>query len=923
MMNTPDMHLKETQEVLQRIQILKQNYLMQWKPEDGESGWAIAQVFAEMAASLNTTLNKVPNKLFLSYLNALNFTQKAPLFATVPVTFTLTKGFKNSVVIPERTELSTKEKVVFETEESFTATSAKLCAIVCVDPQSNSVDDFSSSIGSDEVITLFENKQDQQYLYFGDDALFNIHRVAGDTNAYIDYVVPNIECDVWQYFGKSVLDEEAYWVDFERSGNHLNKNKSYTTVKKEINGIETYWIRAVLKRPQKEQSNQYTIAYKSCSGIDGLYYNAQPLNPRKIIQPFGKKPHEQDTFYIASSEAFSKKGALCGIAFDGVFCSYESTGNVRLYKKHAIYGSVSFEYYNGQAWKKLSIQKDIDKSVLNMAVDLVFYIPNDISEVAVNGDKNFWIRLKLIEHTYGAYIYNQAENKLEDNFTEPSFKKIDIYVKSKIQTPHHVLRYAHKSYTNLLASSDNLPYSWVDEMLSQEKSLYLGFDKGFDEGLISMLIRVENSAAQINTSNYFFYNNNSWQKLLVKDRSNGFAKSALLSFVAPLYQQALRIFDKELYWLKISFDYDVDPIQMQGLYLNSVMATQCKSVDKKLLGSSDGSAFQSFSLQEKPALYPCVWVRETTLPNTKNYYEDEYGEGYWVEWQEVSNLSEERYNQRVYSFDTHTSTVRFADGKKGMIPPIAKNNILISYKFGGGSSGNVEVGKINKIVSSLAYVDTVTNFESAMGGADEQSIESLIEKAPKCIKHHYSAVTEDDFNTLVKEASSSVAKVRTMMSPGKIDLVIIPYSKVKKPLSSLALKKQVLEYIEARTSATVKVNVIDPKYSQIDIRLSIVVSDWSLASTLKNTIHEALDKFLHPLEGAADGEGWSFGSVPNLSDIFHLLGEYEGISYIERAAIILNGELLYDMDGESTSKIANDVMLYSGDHLVEIVVRSI
>ena len=923
MMNTPDMHLKDTQEVLQRIQTLKQNYLKQWKPQDGDSGWAIAQVFAEMAGTLSSTINKVPDKLFLSYLDALNFTQKAPLFATVPVTFTLTKGFNGSVVIPERTELSTKEKVIFETDESFTATSAKLSAIVCVDPKSNSVDDFSSSIQSDEMITLFENKSDQQYLYFGDDALFNIHRVFGDTNAYIDYVVPEIECDTWQYFGKSKLDEKARWIDFERTGKHLNKNKSYATVKKEIDGVETYWIRALLKMPQKEQSNQYAVAYKSCSGIDGLYYNTQPLNPRKIIYPFGKKPHEQDTFYIASSEAFSKKGALCGIAFDGVYCSYESTGNVRLYRKHTIYGSVSFEYYNGQAWKKLSMQQEIDKSTLNMAVDSVFYIPDDISEVAVNGDKNFWIRLKLNEHTYGGYKYNQTDNQLEEDFTPPSFTKIDIYVKSKIQTPQHVLRYAHKSYTNLLTNSENVPYSWVDEMLSSEKSLYLGFDKAFEEGLISILVRVENSTEQINASNYFFYNNNTWQKLLLKDESNGFAKSAILSFVAPLHQQALCKFDKELYWLKISFDYDVAPIQLQGIYLNSVMATQCKSVDKKLLGSSDGSAFQTFFLQEVPALNPSIWVKENTLPNTQNYYEDEYGEGYWVQWQEVTNLDESRYNQRVYSFDTHTSTVRFADGKKGMIPPIAKNNILISYKFGGGSAGNVDVGKIGKIVSSLAYVDRVTNFENATGGADEQSIESLIEKAPKRIKHHYSAVTEDDFNTLVKEASSSVAKVKTMMRAGEIDLIIIPHSKMKKPLSSLALKKQVLKYIESRTSATLKIKVVDPQYSQVDVKLSIVVSDWSLASTLKNVIYEALEIFLHPLEGGVDGKGWSFGSVASLSDIFHLLGEYEGISYIESAAVILNGELLYDMDGEITSKVSADMMLYSGDHLVEIVVRSI
>lgn len=815
-MSMPNMKLKNNQEILEKIKVLKENYLAEWNPVDGDAGWAIAQSFAEMGGGVNEKLQELPHKLFISYLDALGFSQSEALLATAPVTFKLTKGFKNSVVIPEKTEVLTEEKVSYETDNTFTATSAKLSALVCVNTLKNSVSDFSTKLLNEESMRLFDTQSQEQYLYFGDDNLFNIHRVLGDTNAYIEYMVPNIENYKWEYWGESELGGEAEWMKFESKGQRLNKKEAFKTIKKSINGVESYWIRIVLLKPNKEQVIDYSMTYRSRSGIDALYYNSQPLNPRKVIYPFGATPQKGDTFYIASSEAFSKKSAVCGIAMENISCSAEKNGNIKLKQMGSLAsGFVSFEYYNGSAWKKLILKKNAEETDwVQSGINVIFDIPLDMSEVNINGDMNFWIRVKLVESNFGTYGYDNIEKKVTQLFSPPSTKKIDIYVSLKKQVPMYVFREAHESFTNLLTSDDK-PYLWLEDSLEYKHLLYFGFDKAFGEGLISMLLCIAKSVDDTRLLECSAYSEDGWNSLALKDETDALLKSGLWSFVAPLKQKALDKFGKDLYWLRIGFKEEVEPVELSSIYMNSVMVTQSKTL--------------------------------------------------------------------------------------------------------GGKVGNVEAGFINKLSSSVAYVDKVVNHKAATGGADEQSIETLMDYAPKRIKHRYKAVSSDDFDALVKESSSSIAKVRTISQSGAVKLFIMPFSKEKKPLVSDGLKKRVQEYIEFRAPATAKIYVLEPNYKGIDVKLEVVVDDWSLASTLKNKIQEKLDEFLHPISGRDDSKGWLFGEVPTLSDILTLLAKFDGILYVKGAEIVMDGTLLYDLNGEPKVEIGADVMIYSANHTIKIV----
>jgi len=926
-MKTPYINKQTKQQLLQKIEELGKNFLPKWKPSEDEPGWAIAQTFTDMHTAIDTELNRVPEKLFLSYLNHLGFTQAPPLSAKAPITFILNKKFNGNVLIAQKTEVQTEDKVSFEVENNFTAQSSKLTSLIYTDSINNNIADISEQMLQQETFTLFEEKQTFQYLYFGDDNLFNFHSVNGDNNAYINLVVSNIETYRWQYWGKSKTSKEAGWIDFLLDKKHLNKQEIYLTLQKEINGITSYWIRAILSPPTKEQVSDYKIGCKIRSGIDALYYNTQPIRPEKTIYPFGLKPQEQDTFYLASNEAFCKKGALCGISMSQTSCILQDDGNVLLKSHKHLYtsysGLVSFQYFNGKAWKNLIIKPEIKNAEwISNGVNVSFIIPQDLQKVTVNGDDNFWIRLQLISSNFGHYYYDN--DRIKEDFHAPSFTNLDIYIDSTARQTLYVFREAYNTYTNMLENTHEEPYTWLEE--SHNNTLYLGFDKPFSDGLISMLMSLEYNPNVYYLSNYSVYTDDGWHNLVVKDDSYGLMKSGICSFALTNKQQILEKFSYERYWLRIEFITTdkslLQPIKLNGIYLNSVMATQTKSIEKKHLGISDGSVFQSFKLENSPVINVRIWIKEEYIPNDAPYYTDEFNEGYWVEWKEVKNFSTQTCDKRVYCVNSHSGIIKFADIKTGRIPPISKDSILVSYQLSEGAKGNVGKDCITKLNSSIAYVEKINNFESASGGANEQSIESLINAAPKQIRHHYKAVTQDDFESLVYEASSNIAKNNVHTSAGIVNISIIPFDKAKKPLASQDLKELTHQYIKKRTSATIKIFVEEPQYVPINLELHIIVEDWNLISTLKNSLHQKIDTFLHPLTGGLSNQGWSFGEVPTLTNIFNLLHNTEGIAYIKSAEVRMNNEILYDINGQKQLEINKEIMIFSGQHTINIETRS-
>lgn len=141
------------EEILDKIKQLQPSYLSDWNITDDDPAWAVSEIFADMLSELYKEYEHFPNKLLIEYFDKLNFTQKAPLAATVPVVFKLTENVKSGVAVPKYTKLSTENKTVFETTQTHMITSSNLLYFYDV-RNSKFVTNHTSKVGTKEEMVL-------------------------------------------------------------------------------------------------------------------------------------------------------------------------------------------------------------------------------------------------------------------------------------------------------------------------------------------------------------------------------------------------------------------------------------------------------------------------------------------------------------------------------------------------------------------------------------------------------------------------------------------------------------------------------------------------------------------------------------------------------------------------------------------------
>ncbi len=864
-------------EILEKIKELQPAYLPNWNPDTKDSAWAVAELFSDMMSELREEFDRVPHKLFVSYLDRLGYSQNPPLPAKVPVSFLLGENYRGGgVVIPKYTEVATKSKVSFETTEAIVATSAKLTSLIDIDDEY--ITDNSKKVISGEEMEIFSHQKSENFIYFGDDNLFDIHKREG-SDAGLEFTVPKVKGS-WKYFGKN-RDGKLGWLSFKHLKNDtkLNKSTPYRTVKKIINGIESYWIRVEIE--DNTLPSSFEINFSSRSNIDILFHNNSPILLDNTIYPFGHMPQINDIFYIASREAFSKKGFEIEVDF--------GIDNKLL----------SWEYWNGKSWR-------------NLAGGNLFKSPIDMTPTTVNGEENYWIRVRLLDNS--SYVtYSCNSSKLEPKFTPPTINslKIDVKRRAVAVKPKYIFHYKNQEYIEP-------PFI---KKVEEDKSptLYLGFDRAFESGLLSLYIKMKNeSQNSSNTLIWQYYEDNRWLNLSVKDGSSGFSKSGFVQFIAPIGQKRVDRFGLSRYWVRVVFNTPVQKRVIEAIYMNTVEARESKTINNQLLGSSDGSGSQKFTIEDIPLFELKLWVLEATLPDGYEGYRDRFGDGYWVLWSPIQSFVNSTASQRVYMVDSSLGEICFGNNREGKIPPLGEDNIRVSYRIGGGARGNLPANEIDTLVDTVAYVDSVINHVESSGGADLQSVESLMKIAPQRIKHRYRAVSEEDYYYLVLEASSKVAKISVVSSRGEVKLYIVPFSSSSRPTPSLGLIRLIEEYIGGVSPATVDIRVEKPKYIDISLNITVAVVDLEFASTIGGVINKKLDSFLHPLHGGDRGEGWEFGTLPLLADLYSLFDTIEGLDTIVSLVVTLSTGESYSINQQKMPQFGRENLICSGTHTINI-----
>ncbi len=409
-----------------------------------------------------------------------------------------------------------------------------------------------------------------------------------------------------------------------------------------------------------------------------------------------------------------------------------------------------------------------------------------------------------------------------------------------------------------------------------------------------------------------YWNGSVWHPWTVRDETQGLRRSGLIRVLAPADARTRSDFGVERYWLRMrQSDPAFDP-SIRRMLLNTTMAQEGATIVAEVLGTSNGRPAQRFRTTQSPVLDgQQLEIREPGVPPSQEQAVIKAEEGndaigamersagreeVWVRWHEVCNFYGSKPRDRHYVIDHLRGEVLFGDGENGQIPPPLANNIrLRSYRTGGGVAGNKPALAAKQLKSAVPYIDKVVNWEAADGGADAESAPAILQRGPRSLRHGHRAVTREDFEDLARLASSEIARARCVplfdlasdpdarqRQPGTVSVIVVPHSTDAQPTPSTEVCDRVREYLEQYSPPALNLVLVGPEYVELDVEATLAVNDVDQANEVELAATLALQRYLHPVTGGPAGTGWSFGRMPQKSDLYAVLEGIAGLSHVRQ-----------------------------------------
>lgn len=306
----------------------------------------------------------------------------------------------------------------------------------------------------------------------------------------------------------------------------------------------------------------------------------------------------------------------------------------------------------------------------------------------------------------------------------------------------------------------------------------------------------------------------------------------------------------------------------------TVTATQGETVSNEIIGVSDGTANQTFSLFNKSVINKSIVITISGI----NYTQVEY-------------LIDSSGYSSVFSATTDAEDVTyitFGDSISGRIPPNGAQ-IYATYRIGGGVIGNVASNTIKYIInvpnSTIPAGLTVSNQDiyisgdgAATGGADAESTNSIRINAPLSIRAINRAVSLSDYSYLTVQVSGVSKAISSADVYTSVTIYIAPSGDpgvASDNVTPTAVFNNVATAVEAylvdKAPANTTITFQPPKYAGVKLEVSITVGPQSSQSAVTNAVKAALvDLFAY--------DNVLFNDTIYVSDVYNAINSVSGVA---------------------------------------------
>jgi len=361
----------------------------------------------------------------------------------------------------------------------------------------------------------------------------------------------------------------------------------------------------------------------------------------------------------------------------------------------------------------------------------------------------------------------------------------------------------------------------------------------------------------------------------------------------------------------------------------TVEGVNAEIVAEEVLGISDGTAGQRFTVRRAPVL---AGAGEPVVECSTD-------EG-WTPWRQVQDFAAAGPDDPVFVLDAAAGevqlgpAVREPDGsirRYGRTPAQGEQLRLRSYATGGGRQGNVNRGAISVLKSSIPYVARVENRRPARGGVDGEDLENAKQRGPIQLRTRARAVTAEDFEQISREAAPEVARVRCLsagegLEAGSVRMLVVPAApedRGRLRFEHLIPSEETLQAIASRLDECrlvgTRVLVEPPLYQGVTVVARLRSRPRTAVSRVEAAALDALFQHLNPVSGGPDGRGWPFGRPVQAGEIFSILQAVPGVELVEDVRIF-GADPTTGSRGQATQRleVAANSLVFSYEHQVRI-----
>jgi hypothetical protein len=295
-------------------------------------------------------------------------------------------------------------------------------------------------------------------------------------------------------------------------------------------------------------------------------------------------------------------------------------------------------------------------------------------------------------------------------------------------------------------------------------------------------------------------------------------------------------------------------------------------------------------------------------------------------WTRVPDFTGGSAADRIFVLDRDEGEVRFGDGLTGRIPRRA-DRIRVDYHLGGGREGNGGLtGNWRPLDDSVAErgVLAAANVVPAAGGTDPETVAAARDRAAGTLLEVTRAVTAADHVTLARTTPGvAIARAHAAVGahpgfpcaavPGAVTVHVVPDvprdedrpDLVAHPVPDRGALCAVRDRLDEARLLTAEVFVRGPAYRPVTLRVDLSgrPADRVRVSAV---VRAALRRFLDPLVGGDDGDGWPFGGPLRPSALLRAARRATG-DLADVAAVAVG------VDGAEPDEDCRDVELRPGE----------